>query len=112
MAELEGQTIWQRVEERARAEGIEQGRAEGVERGRTEGIELGRAEGIELGRIAGIQQGQVLLLRTLLEQRFVPPPLPGWVHERLEVATEQDILRWSGRLMADGTVTLEQIFLS
>jgi len=41
----------------------------------------------------------------------VPPPLPGWVDERLSVATPENMLLWARRLV-NGPSTLELIFLS
>lgn len=43
--------VLDRVENKGRAEGIEQGRAEGIAQGRAEGITQGRTEGRTEGRI-------------------------------------------------------------
>jgi hypothetical protein len=51
-------------------------------------------------------QGEARLLRRLLQRRF--GALPAWVNQRLEKASEQELIRW-GRGILGTKLSLEQL---
>lgn len=65
---------------------------------RGEGRDEGRMEGRQEGRL----DGQRALTTRLLEMRFAP--LPDAVRERIAAATEDEIERWSARLLSATTL--------
>ena len=83
-----------------------EGMLEGERKGKLEGILVGRREGMLEGERKGILVGEARLLHRLLERRF--GSLPTWVEARLEMAVEEDLVRWGERVL-DPTVSLEQL---
>jgi hypothetical protein len=61
----------------------------------------------EEARQGEILWGEISLLRELLDYRF--GDLPHWVQETMRGATEEEILRWSERLLRDAS-SLEEVF--
>ena len=57
------------------------------------GIEKGLAEGLA----QGVREGEASLLRRQLRRRF--SELPGWVEERLEAASREELEAWSERIL-------------
>ena len=57
----------------------------------------GRVEGLEEGRAKGIKEGQATLLSDLLNIKF--GPLPPAVIERLQCASESQLLAWAKKLV-------------
>jgi len=86
----------------AREEAEQEGRTAGIQEGRTAGIQEGRTAGIQEGRTAGTSE---VLLR-LLTVKFGPQPAN--VAERLAGASQEELLRWSERLLS--AETLERVF--
>jgi len=82
--------------------GIAAAREEAEQEGRTAGIQEGRTAGIQEGRTAGTSE---VLLR-LLTVKFGPQPAN--VAERLAGASQEELLRWSERLLL--AETLERVF--
>ncbi|NCW79152.1 MAG: hypothetical protein EBV64_14615 [Oxalobacteraceae bacterium] len=71
------------------------------EEGMQAGMEKGMQQGVQRGRL----EGKLQLLTSLLEMRF--GELPLWVGERLALADETTIKRWTGALLsADSLDTL------
>lgn len=66
----------------------------GLERG----IEQGMQQGLKQGLQQGLQQGQAKMLARQLVQRF--GDLPGWVEDRLALATEDDLQAWGGAVLS------------
>ena len=88
------------------AQGREQGLEQGREQGREQGLEQGREQGLEQGERKGRHLGEVNLLRRQVERRF--GPLPSWVAERLEQASEAELEHWAERVLE--CATLEGVF--
>ncbi len=88
----------QRFTEKGREEGREEGRQEGLQEGRQEGREEGRQE----GRQEGLQRGEVRILTAQLRLRF--GDLPAAVHQRIEAADADTLLRWSERVLTAATL--------
>jgi flagellar biosynthesis/type III secretory pathway protein FliH len=84
----------------------QQGLAQGLAQGREQGLEQGREQGLEQGERKGRHLGEVNLLRRQLERRF--GPLPSWVAERLEQASEAELEHWAERVLE--CATLEGVF--
>src|SRR6188768_488142 len=82
--------------------GIAAAREEAAQEGRREGMQEGRREGMQEGRTAGTSE---VLLR-LLTIKFGPQP--ATVAERLADASQEELLRWSERLLL--AETLERVF--
>jgi predicted transposase YdaD len=66
-------------------------------------LERGRQEGRHEGRQEGRHLGEHDFLHKILEARF--GPLPVWAEERLQSATDEDMLRWA--LKAPSAESLE-----
>ena len=80
---------------------IEEGMQKGMQQGMQKGIQQGMQKGVQQGRL----EGKLQLLASLLEMRF--GELPFWVGERLALADEAMIKRWTGALLsADSLDTL------
>jgi hypothetical protein len=72
-----------------------------IEEGMQKGMQQGMQKGVQQGRL----EGKLQLLASLLEMRF--GELPFWVGERLALADEAMIKRWTGALLsADSLDTL------
>ena len=67
-----------------------------INKARKEGRVEGRVEGLEEGRAKGIKEGQATLLSDLLNIKF--GPLPPAVIERLQCASESQLLAWAKKL--------------
>lgn len=61
------------------------------------GYQKGRQEGLEEGRAEGRQEGERTLLLRFLERRF--GLLPRHYQERLQQASDEQLLHWSERLL-------------
>ena len=61
----------------------------------------------ENARQGEILWGETILLRKLLDYRF--GALPHWVQEAMRAATEEQVLRWSERLLQDAP-SLQEVF--
>jgi flagellar biosynthesis/type III secretory pathway protein FliH len=84
----------------------EEWKQQGLAQGREQGLEQGREQGLEQGERKGRHLGEVNLLRRQLERRF--GPLPSWVAERLEQASEAELEHWAERVLE--CATLEGVF--
>ena len=81
------------IEQLAKEEGMQAGMQAGMQQGMQKGVQQGRLE------------GKLQLLTSMLEMRF--GELPLWVGERLSLADETMIKRWTGALLsADSLDTL------
>ena len=65
-----------------------------------------KQQGLDQGRLEGRLEGEAKVVSRLLMRRF--GPLPAWVDQRLEQATEAELDAWTERLL-DGQ-TLEAVF--
>jgi predicted transposase YdaD len=88
------------------AERVKTWTEEWKEQGLEQGLEQGREQGREQGERKGRHLGEVNLLHRLLERRF--GPLPSWVDERLEQASEAELEHWADRVLE--CATLEGVF--
>ena len=61
------------------------------------GRERGLEEGLEKGRQQGFLQGEASVLKRQLKRRF--ERLPGWVEQRLEQATREELESWADRVI-------------
>ncbi len=77
-----------------------------TEEWKQQGLEQGLEQGIEQGIVRGVPLGEAKLLRRQLAHRF--GPLPGWVEDRLEHATEADLESWADRIL--DSQTLDEVF--
>ena len=77
-----------------------------TEEWKQQGLDQGRLEGRLEGRLKGRLEGEAKVVSRLLMRRF--GPLPAWVDQRLEQATEAELDAWTERLL-DGQ-TLEAVF--
>jgi flagellar biosynthesis/type III secretory pathway protein FliH len=84
----------------------EEWKQQGLAQGREQGLEQGREQGLEQGERKGRHLGEVNLLRRQLERCF--GPLPSWVAERLEQASEAELEHWAERVLE--CATLEGVF--
>ena len=64
--------------------------------------EKGREEGRQEGRQEGLQRGEVRILTAQLRLRF--GDLPAAVHQRIETADADTLLRWSERVLTAATL--------
>jgi len=64
--------------------------------------ELGRQEGRQEGYNEGIQRGEARILTALLRLRF--GDLPAAIHQRIETADADTLLRWSERVLTAATL--------
>jgi predicted transposase/invertase (TIGR01784 family) len=88
--------------EDARQEGLEEGRQQGLQEGRQEGLQEGRQEGRQEGLLEGRTAGTAEVLLRLLTLKFGPQP-PS-VAERLNNASQAELVRWSERLLSAETL--------
>ena len=88
--------------QRFRDEGRDEGRKEGRDEGRKEGRDEGRKEGRDEGLNEGLQHGEARILHALLRLRF--GDLPASVHQRIETADADTLLRWSERVLTAATL--------
>jgi len=63
-------------------------------------------KGLEQGLEQGIPKGESRLLRLLLTRRY--GALPGWIEERLDKATIEELERWGERFV--DAKSLEEVF--
>ena len=68
-------------------------------------LEKGREEGREEGRQQGVQRGEARILTAQLRLRFGNLPLT--IHQRIETADADTLLRWSERVLT--ATTLDEI---
>ncbi len=61
------------------------------------GIQLGLKQGVRQGLKQGVRQGKAALLKRQLKGRF--GDLPGWVDERLEKASLEELEIWAERVL-------------
>ncbi len=64
--------------------------------------ELGREEGRQEGMQQGLQRGEAHILTAKLRLRF--GELPTAVHQRIETADADTLLRWSERVLTAATL--------
>ncbi len=76
-----------------------------TEQGREEGRQEGREEGRQEGRQEGLQRGEARILTAQLRLRF--GEMPAAVHQRIETADADTLLRWSERVLT--ATTLDEI---
>ncbi len=62
--------------------------------------------GEQRGLEKGLHQGEVRVLKRLMNR--LCEPLPAWVDERLEKGTEEDLVRWTDRVL--DAKSLEDVF--
>ena len=74
----------------------------GREIGHEEGHKEGHREGHREGRKEGLQLGEARILNALLRLRF--GDLPVAVHQRIETADADTLLRWSERVLTAATL--------
>ncbi|MBK8637509.1 MAG: transposase [Chromatiaceae bacterium] len=80
----------------------DKGREEGRQEGRQEGHKEGRQEGHKEGHKEGLQRGEARILTAQLRLRF--GDLPADIHQRIEVADADTLLRWSERVLTAATL--------
>lgn len=73
-----------------------------TEQGREEGRQEGRQEGRREGQQEGIQRGEARILTAQLRLRF--GDLPAALHQRIETADADTLLRWSERVVTAATL--------
>ncbi|MGB4333623.1 MAG: transposase [Chromatiaceae bacterium] len=73
-----------------------------TDKGREIGHEEGHKEGHREGRKEGLQLGEARILNALLRLRF--GDLPVAVHQRIETADADTLLRWSERVLTAATL--------
>ncbi len=64
--------------------------------------EIGREEGRQEGRQEGLQRGEARILTAQLRLRF--GDLPAAVHQRIDTADADTLLRWSERILTAATL--------
>ena len=88
------------------AERVKTWAEEWKQQGLEQGLEQGREQGLEQGIERGVPLGEAKLLRRQLTRRF--GPLPHWVQQRLEHATEAELESWADRVLESRS--LDEIF--
>ena len=73
-----------------------------TEEWKQQGLDQGRLE----GRLKGLLEGEAKVVRRQLMRRF--GPLPAWVDQRLELASEAELDAWAERLL--DVQTLDAVF--
>ena len=76
---------------------------EAMEIGWTKGHEAGHQEGRDEGHREGRQEGQVAVLERQIQRRY--NEVPNWVRKRLGEATNEDLVRWSDRILDAPTLS-------
>ena len=77
-----------------------------TEQWKQQGIQQGIEQGMQEGIQQGVHQGEGKVLRLLLVRRY--GPLPSWVDQRLEQASENDLEVWAERVLE--CEKLEEVF--
>ena len=71
---------------------------EWIEQGMAKGMQQGMQQGVQQGR----RQGEAAILRKLISAKFASLPKP--VDERIDLATSEELERWSLRLLEAGSI--------